>query len=102
MDPSSLVLKIVTLIFLLALPSQGVAFPTVLCACVHLFQHGACPSLMLACACGGVRAEAGHGYRILRIPLLRKALLLSGLQVGSGLKSVMLLPSEYVVVFHML
>lgn len=62
---------------------QGIVFSSVLCVCTHLFQRGTCPILILARACHGVRAEADHKYRILHLLLLRKALLLSGLQVGS-------------------
>lgn len=70
-------------VFLACFAKQRIVFPSVLCACTHLFQRGTCPILILARACSGVRAEAGHGYRILHLPLLRKVLLLSGLQVGS-------------------
>lgn len=61
---------------------QVIVFPSVRCACTCLFQYSTCPILILSHAYSGVRAEAYRGYRILHLAFLRKALLLSRLQVG--------------------
>lgn len=84
LDLSTLVLKVLILTFPACFAKQGIVFPGVPCACTYLFHCGICPILILTCACCGARAEADHAYRILiHLLLLRRALLLSGLQVVS-------------------